>query len=744
MGGDTLLHTQAVPPQARPDTPAAGNLSLPDIDTEVLERITDGFIALDSDWRITYFNGEAERLNNMRREDILGKNHWELFPATVGATVYCELHRAFTERVPVDFENYYAPWKRWFHVKAYPASDGGLAVFYEDITDRKAVQEALRRSEERFRGVFESSAVGVAILTLDGQIIQTNSAFCAILGYFAEELRKFGWITLVDADNRTEWEAQIEQLVSGKLSTFVLEQRCRRKDNQFIWVSASVSAMRDAAGQPEYIICLCQDIEARKQAERAALLLAAIVDSSDDAIVSKNLNGIITSWNKAAERLFGYTAAEAVGQSVTMIIPPDRQDEEPRILARLRRGERVDHFETIRRCKDGTLLDISLTISPVKDANGRIIGASKIARNITERKRIEKALLASETNFRQLADSMPQIVWTALPDGHLDYYNERWYQFTGFKRDNFGDASWQSILHPDDVGPTTQAWYASVRTGEPFRIELRFWDRAENRWRWFIGRALPAHDATGQIVKWFGTSTDIDDQKRTEHDLRQANADLEQFAYSASHDLQEPLRGIRIYSELLTSRYSAKLDGQALEFLQYLGQNALRMEMLVHDLLTYTQIGKLESPYGDADANQALADTLANLKASIDETGAQITCSWLPVIRMHDAHIRQLFQNLIGNAIKYRSPERTPAVHVDAKRNGSSWVFSVADNGIGIEPQYKERIFGLFKRLHSEDQYPGTGIGLALCQRIIERYNGRIWVESQYGQGSKFMFTVPL
>jgi PAS domain S-box-containing protein len=190
-------------------------------------------------------------------------------------------------------------------------------------------------------------------------------------------------------------------------------------------------------------LAITHDITERRRAESIALLLSAIVDSSDDAIISKDVDGIVTSWNKSAERMFGYTAAEAIGKPVaTLLIPPERLDEEPSILQRLRRGERVDHFETVRRRKDGFLLDVSLTVSPVRDAQGKIVGASKIARDISENKRIQAELLASEARFRQLADTMPQIVWTARPDGCVDYYNERWYEYTGFRRGDFGDASW--------------------------------------------------------------------------------------------------------------------------------------------------------------------------------------------------------------------------------------------------------------------------------------------------------------
>ncbi len=350
--------------------------------------------------------------------------------------------------------------------------------------------------------------------------------------------------------------------------------------------------------------------------EREALLFRAIIDSSDDAIISKSLDGIITSWNKSAERLFGYMAAEVIGKPITILIPPDRLNEEPEILARLRRGERVDHFQTIRRRKDGSLLHISLTISPVKDRDGNIVGASKIARDITENKRVEA-------------------------------------------------------------------------------------------------------------------------------ELRRANHDLEQFALSASHDLQEPLRSLKIYSELLTRNHAAKLDGEALDFLSFIRNGAIRMEKLVSDLLAYTQVPKFQEPTELADANEAVTEAIQALANSVQEAGACISADALPSVRMHPAHLQQLFQNLIGNAIKYRRPQQRPSVRITAHRQDREWIFAVSDNGIGIASEYKEQVFDLFKRLHSDQEYSGTGIGLAICKRIVELYHGRIWVESEPGQGCTFRFTVP-
>jgi PAS domain S-box-containing protein len=778
-----------------------------------------------------------------------------------------------------------------------------------------------------FREMVEALPVAIYTTDAEGRLTYFNKAAATLSGR-VPELGTDQWcvtwkIFLPDGSLLPHDQCPMALALKGHDVPTGIECIAERPDGSRFWFTPCPAVLRDEQGRIVGGINLLMDITDRKISERDTWLLSAIVDSSDDAIISKDLDGVITSWNKSAERLFGYTSEEAVGKTVAeLLIPDDRQDEEPRILDRLRHGERVDHFETMRRRKDGALLDISLTISPVRDPNGRIIGASKIARDISgqkraeraiqalnaqlatdlaamkrlqristrmmeaknfprlldeilaagieitgadmghiqlledgvlkiaaqrgfeppfleffnsahggdtacgmaldlrervivedvasspifagtpglavmlgagvlavestplvtregqlvgvfsthyrtvhrpadrdlrlldvlarqtadliERKRVETALLASEARFRQLAEAMPQIVWTARPDGYVDYHNERWYEFTGSSRDVFGDSSWEPILHPEDLAPTREMYYSAIHSGRPYNIEYRLWDRLEERFRWFVGRALPVRDGQGRIVKWFGTCTDIDEQKRVQDELRRVNQDLEQFAFSASHDLQEPLRSVKIYTELLAKRYGDELNDEAQKFMGFVRSGATRMETLVRDLLAYTRVTSLDQPVESADATEALKSALSNLAVAISETGANVTAEPLPRVPVHATHLQQLFQNLIGNAIKYRSPERPPEVRVTATRQNVHWVFAIRDNGIGIDPKYRETIFGLFKRLHTTEEYSGTGIGLALCQRIVNRYKGRIWVESEPGQGSTFRFTLPV
>ncbi|HEY3740328.1 MAG TPA: PAS domain S-box protein [Bryobacteraceae bacterium] len=471
--------------------------------------------------------------------------------------------------------------------------------------------------------------------------------------------------------------------------------------------------------------------------QKALLLLSSIVDSSDDAIISKDLDGTITSWNKSAERLFGYTEAEAVGRPITMLIPEDRLQEEPQIISRLVKGERVDHFETVRRRKDGTLIQISLTISPVHDDEGNVIGASKIARDTTMVKRGERAnrLLSA------IVDSSDDAIISKSLDGIITSWNKSAERLFGYTE---AEAIGKSItmLIPEDRLDEEPEIIRRLRRGE--RVD-HFETIRKKKDGSLLDISLtisPVKDANGTVIGASKIARDITERKKTDAEIRRINRDLEQFAFSASHDLQEPLRNVKIYSELLTRRYQHKLDGEALEYLGYLQTGASRMQNLVRDLLAYTRVTTVPQSMEKVDANEVLSAALDGLASLIAETGAEVTSENLPAVPMFDAHLQQLFQNLIGNALKYRRKGVVPTVHIACSRQHNCCEFSVRDNGIGIRSKYREAIFEIFKRLHNDDEYSGTGIGLAICQRIVEQYGGRIWVESELGRGSTFRFTI--
>jgi len=343
--------------------------------------------------------------------------------------------------------------------------------------------------------------------------------------------------------------------------------------------------------------------------------------------------------------------------------------------------------------------------------------------------------------FHFLAESMPQKIFTATPTGENDYLNRQWMEFTGLSFAQMQGWGWTQFIHPDDLEANLRLWRQSIATGEPFRLEHRF-RRADGKYRWHLTRAHAMRDESGNITMWIGSNTDIHEQKEKEEELRRANDDLRQFAYSASHDLQEPIRNVAVYSELIGRRYAEVLDEDGQQFLGFLRESGRRLATLVSDLLAYTVASMAELCETAVNSSAILENARETLAGAIRENQAIVTHGELPEVHMGAAHLHQVFQNLIGNALKYRS-HAPPHIHVSAVQRGGMWCFSVRDNGIGIDPQYNDKIFGLFKRLHHDRTLSGTGIGLAICQRVVERYGGRIWVESEPGKGATFFFTVP-
>jgi PAS domain S-box-containing protein len=339
---------------------------------------------------------------------------------------------------------------------------------------------------------------------------------------------------------------------------------------------------------------------------------------------------------------------------------------------------------------------------------------------------------------------MPQIVWTATEQGLIEYLNQRWYELTGFAPSDHLAEDIHSILHPDSLTEFVTSWEAAVHAKQLYETEIRFLDRATGQYRWFLCRAIPVGDGDVNRFRWFGTFTDIHEQKRMETALRRANQDLSRFTDSTSHDLQEPLRNISMYSQLLERKYGSHLDSEATNFIQLISRDVRRMRDLIANLAVYTSArssaGLIRT---SCDSNTALKKVLSDLHASIADTRALISFEELPAVRMAEEDLEQLFRQLIQNAVQYRRKGVAPSIGITARRHGFEWRFSVQDNGIGIPAQYTHEIFGVFKRLHGAGEYGSIGMGLPICHKIVEQYGGRIWVESQPDAGSCFHFSLP-
>lgn len=355
-----------------------------------------------------------------------------------------------------------------------------------------------------------------------------------------------------------------------------------------------------------------------------------------------------------------------------------------------------------------------------------------------QRARAESELQESESRFRTLADGMPNLAWMAAADGRIFWYNQRW-------RDYAAGRTLTEFEGWGNQAPDNPEWRKSLTAGKPFESVFPIRD-GNGVSRLFLTRVSPVLDPENRIIRWFGTNTDIDGQMQVEDELRRANEELEEFAYVASHDLQEPLRMINIYSQLLLKRLGPSESREYADFARYISSGVHRMEELIRDLLTYSQVTHSNGEVIVTRANLARSVqlALANVDGRINETDARVVVAGsLPVVAGDEGQFGHVFQNLLSNALKYRKPEIIPDIRITVRRRSENWDIRVQDNGIGFEQDQAERIFGLFKRLHRED-YPGTGLGLAICRRIVERFHGHIWAESQPGAGSVFHIELPI
>jgi PAS domain S-box-containing protein len=363
-------------------------------------------------------------------------------------------------------------------------------------------------------------------------------------------------------------------------------------------------------------------------------------------------------------------------------------------------------------------------------------------------------LKASEQRSRSLSDAMPLVVWTARPDGAVDYFNQRWFEYTGLAEDRALAWGWSEVLHPDDTQPTIERWNESLRTGARYEIEYR-WKRAQDgAYRWHLGHSVPVRDQTGRIVYWVGTGTDIDDQKQAETALRARseqltrtttalearNRELDQFAYITSHDLKAPLRGIANLSQWIEEDLGDSLTDNIRKQLDLLRGRVHRMEGLIDGILQFSRVGRVKGESEMFDVGVLLCDVV-DLIAPPAGFSIEVAPD-MPTITAERLRLQQVFQNLIGNAIKHHN-RADGRISISVTDIGQMYEFAVADDGPGIAPQYHQEIFVIFQTLAARDKVEGAGIGLSLIKKIIESNGGQIWVESAEGAGTTFRFTWP-
>jgi PAS domain S-box-containing protein len=523
------------------------------------------------------------------------------------------------------------------------------------------------------------------------------------------------------------------------------------------------------SGSGEFAVMepLPSQVVAHPETDTAAFL-AAIVEASSDAIISKNLEGIITSWNHAAERLLGYKPSEVLGRPISILIPQEHLDEEAYITDRIRRGERVEHFETVRCRKDGSHVTVSLTVSPIRNASGTIIGASKIARDTTEQRRAKIAAYEAGERYRSLFNAMDEgfcVVQMIFDEANRpqDYrfleVNPAFEKQTGIQ-----NGAGRSMR---EIAPTHEQYWFEIYgkvalTGEP----IRFQNRAEALGRWYDVYAYRVdRPAERKVAILF---TDISSRKETELTLAKAKqtledharnlesqvsertarlqrtiADLESFSYTVSHDLRSPLRAIEGFSQALLADYSDKLDKHGRDYLERIAKSAVRLDKLILEVLTYSEIGRDDVPFVRVNLDKLIDDVLDTYPA-IRASAAEINVERpLPSVLGIHSSLTLCISHLLGNAVKFVPPASRAIVRVwTEKRDGTVRLF-VEDNGIGIPQNLQARIFEPFQRAHPYAGYEGTGMGLTIVRKAVQRMNGTVGVESREGHGSKFWIELP-
>lgn len=626
-----------------------------DADYKMLFEAVPGlFLVLTPDFSIVTASNAYLEASMTVREEITGRNIFDVFPdnpedkhangvARLRDSLNSVLQNKSPHTMPVQKYDIRRPdgsfeERSWRPLNKPVLNTQGEVAFIihrvEDVTDLMRLEKEahssgeVARSEKRFRSAIENNHEAISLLDENFQPIYRSPGTTRMTGYDYEDLMKGGGISQTHPDDVEKVKMIMHDVAANPGKTFFVSMRQQHKAGHYIWMEGSLTnLLHDEHVQA--IVANMRDITIRKKSEEQQLLLSSIINFSEDAIVSCDLTGIITSWNTSAEILFGWLHGEIIGKSILVLIPESHRTEELEMLEKVKRGDFVKQYETLRIKKDGSVIDVSLTASPIKSSEGMIIGASKISRDITAIKKANEAIL-------KLNNSL---------------------------------------------------------------------------------------------------------EKRAE-ELLESNLELERFAYIASHDLQEPLRMVTSFLQLLKKKYGKQLDTTADEYIAFAVDGAERMKKLIHDLLEYSRVGVNKDDYSKIDMNYLLNYVAVLFKDRLASSGAELKIGELPFIEVRKAQFTQLFQNLLSNAIKYRS-KRPLKIEVGCIEKKNEWEFFITDNGIGIDPKFTEKIFIIFQRLHSRAEYAGTGIGLSICRKIVERHGGKMWAESSLGEGSTFRFTIP-
>lgn len=570
-------------------------------------------------------------------------------------------------------------------------------------------------------------------------------------------------------DDRQLVKNTIAKAVQNK-SIYELENRVLLSDGAIGWVFSRAVPVLDEDGYIVEWIGTASDITSRKQTEHdlqktkeqleeSKRLYEAITGSTPDLIYVFNLNYRFIYANRALLEMWGRTEQDAMGRGLLELgYEPwhaemhEREIDEVVATKKTIRGEvSFPHATLGRRMYD-------YIFAPVFNEKGEVYAVAGTTRDISDLKMAEDSLKQSEEQFRTLTQSLPQLIWTAETNGYCDFFNQRWYDYTGSTPELSVDSGWTKYIHPQHRNNLFSAWQQSLQSGTPIVYEFQL-KAKDDSYNWFYVIGNPIKDADGNIRKWVGTLTNIEDQKAVEEkleslvkertkELQQSNEDLQQFAHVASHDLKEPVRKTKTFASRLEKELGETMSEKGRLYLDKIYSATDRMNSMIEGVLTYATIGNMQQSNVQVNLNDILKDIKVDLEVSIEQKNAIINHQHLPTIEGSQVLLYQLFYNLINNSLKFAKATEAPIININAEsykeRNRQFVRILVQDNGIGFDQDQAERIFNTFTRLNSKDKYEGTGLGLALCRKIVERHMGTIKAEAAEDEGALFIITLPI
>ncbi|GAB3021509.1 PAS domain S-box protein [Natronobiforma cellulositropha] len=695
------------------------------------ERITDAFYALDTDWTFTYANERAASLIDPRGEGVVGENLWEAFPAAE-SSLGEEYRRAMETQEAASFEMYYPePLSTWFEVNVYP-SETGLSVYFRDVTERKEMEHDLRQSEATFRMVSEHLHEVVWMSAADPtNVLYINPTYEEVWGRRCASLYDDG-LAFLEGIHPDDRERVREAYTALPDEEYDQEFRVVRPDGTLRWVHARAAPVENEDGEVFRLVGIAKDVTERKVREQKLAKYETIVETTTDGIYSVDAEGRFTMVNEAYARLTGYTRGALLGAHASLVVD-DEARERARTIADTG-GDTV--VETEIETAAGAQVPVEGTVSAVPGRDHGEYRRIGIVRDVSDRMAQQRALEESERRYRTLVEHFPNGA-VGLFDDELRYTVVGGKLLAELEIEPADVVGTTADEHfSEDVAAAIEPEFRAALAGESNTLEFEF------RERYLRVHTLPVEDASGEVFAGMLLVQDVTEREENVRKLEASNERLEQFAYAASHDLQEPLRMVSSYLTLIDHRYGDRFDDDGREFLAFAVDGADRMREMIDGLLTYSRIETHGDPFDTVDLHEVFDDALEDLQVNVAERDATVTADVLPTVTGDARQLRQLFQNLLHNGIKYVE-NGSPRIHVSAEESGHVWELSVSDNGIGIDATDAERVFDVFHRLHSTEAYPGAGIGLALCQRIVERHGGEIWVDSTPGDGSTFRFTLP-